>query len=103
MAGYVAAKTRIFDLQKPGGTTPPAAVVGIDDAHCAGIFDRLARSGGRRVVPISAGKRTHGRVEVIAGVLSADRAEDGNGMNKTDVSLPAIDTTPGRHSSAEPR
>src|SRR3546814_16832617 len=62
MAGYVAAKARIFDLQKPGGTTPPAAVVGIDDAHCAGIFDRLARSGGRRVVPISAGKRTHGEI-----------------------------------------
>ena len=97
MAGYVAAKTRIFDLQKPGGTMPPAAVVGIDDAYCAGIFDRLARSGGRRVVPISAGKRTHGGVYVIDGVLYDDMAEDGAGRNRPVVSLLDIATLPGSH------
>src|SRR3546814_16222676 len=103
MAGYVAAKARIFDLQKTGGTTPPAAVVGIDDAHCAGIFDRLARSRGRRDVPISAGKRTHGGVYVIEGGLYDDMAED-DGGRKQPVARPLDnDTPPGPHNRPENR
>jgi UDP-N-acetylmuramoylalanine--D-glutamate ligase len=49
MAGYVAAKTRIFAGDKAGGT----AVVGVDDEICRELAATLRRAGGRRVVPVS--------------------------------------------------
>ncbi len=48
--GYVAAKERLFDRQRPGQT----AIVGIDDSESAGLFERLSGLGDRTVVPISA-------------------------------------------------
>jgi UDP-N-acetylmuramoylalanine--D-glutamate ligase len=48
MAGYIAAKRRIFAHQGAAAT----AIVGIDDAICRGIADEL-RAGPGRVVPIS--------------------------------------------------
>ena len=47
--GYVAAKQRLFEQQRPGQT----AIVGIDDSESAGLFERLNGLGDRTVVPIS--------------------------------------------------
>src|SRR6266851_2906402 len=48
MAGYIAAKRRIFAHQDPAST----AIIGIDDAICRAIADEL-RAGPARIVPIS--------------------------------------------------
>ncbi len=50
MAGYIAAKKRIFARQRAGAT----AVIGIDDAICRDIAEELRRDGKARVIPISA-------------------------------------------------
>jgi len=49
MAGYIAAKRRIFAHQSADAT----AIVGIDDPICRAIADELRRTGPGRVVPIS--------------------------------------------------
>jgi UDP-N-acetylmuramoylalanine--D-glutamate ligase len=49
MAGYVAAKRRLFERQRPH----QVAVVGVDDADSMAICSALQRQPGRRVVPIS--------------------------------------------------
>jgi UDP-N-acetylmuramoylalanine--D-glutamate ligase len=49
MAGYVAAKKRIFARQGNHAT----AVVGIDDDFCREIAAELRRNGDRRIVPVS--------------------------------------------------
>ncbi len=56
--GYVAAKRRIFDGQKPGGT----AIIGADDDASAGVWRALIGEHGRRVVPISARRAVPGGV-----------------------------------------
>jgi UDP-N-acetylmuramoylalanine--D-glutamate ligase len=50
MAGYVAAKKRVFLNQ----TREDAAVVGVDDVWSQGVCAWLMASGGRKVTPISA-------------------------------------------------
>jgi len=72
MDGYVAAKTRIFQNQKPSHT----AVVGVDDVHCRRIHDRLAATGGRTIVPIAVGHSAPRGVYVIDGILVDDRGGD---------------------------
>ncbi|MDX2237414.1 MAG: UDP-N-acetylmuramoyl-L-alanine--D-glutamate ligase [Hyphomonadaceae bacterium] len=52
MANYVAAKRRIFDNQGAGDV----AVIGVDDAICAGVCTELVARGAQRVIPISAGQ-----------------------------------------------
>ena len=47
LAGYVAAKRRIFAHQTPSGL----AVIGNDDAHSRDVADRLRRDG-RRIVDL---------------------------------------------------
>src|SRR5207247_1447171 len=49
MAGYVAAKERLFTAQR----REQLAVVGVDDDESRGLFDRLAAQVGRRVMPVS--------------------------------------------------
>jgi UDP-N-acetylmuramoylalanine--D-glutamate ligase len=49
MAGYVAAKTRIFASQSENAT----AVIGVDDEICRDIAAGLRRDGKARVIPIS--------------------------------------------------
>jgi UDP-N-acetylmuramoylalanine--D-glutamate ligase len=68
MAGYVAAKKRIFAHQK----SPQAAVVGVDDATCRGIADALEKAHRQDVVPISAERAVEGGVYVVDGVLTDD-------------------------------
>ncbi len=66
--GYVAAKQRLFEQQRPGQT----AIVGIDDSESAGLFERLNGLGDRTVVPISvqgAAAARHNGVSVEAAQL----------------------------------
>ncbi len=69
MAGYIAAKRRIFAHQSAAST----AIVGIDDPICRALADELRRAGpnvGRgRVVPISVTERAPGGVYVDRGGL----------------------------------
>ncbi len=65
MAGYIAAKRRIFARQRAAAT----AVVGIDDALCRAIADELRRAGPARVVPISVTEPAPGGVYVDRGWL----------------------------------
>jgi UDP-N-acetylmuramoylalanine--D-glutamate ligase len=68
MAGYVAAKRRIFDHQQP----TDAAVVGVDDEICRGIAGEVSRSRNQAVVPISAERAVEGGVYVVDGILTDD-------------------------------
>ncbi|HKT17741.1 MAG TPA: UDP-N-acetylmuramoyl-L-alanine--D-glutamate ligase [Stellaceae bacterium] len=67
LAGYVAAKERIF----AGQSARQAAVIAVDDALCRGIAEKL-RAAGRRVVPISAEGPVAGGVYVEQGALFDD-------------------------------
>lgn len=65
MAGYEAAKRRIFDNQ----ISDDAVIIGVDDEAGKRIASDLIASNGRRIVPIS-GRRSLGRgVSVIKGKL----------------------------------
>ena len=64
MAGYVAAKRRLFDFITPGG----AAVIGVDDGACKSMAAELARLG-LRVVPISVKTALEDGVSAPDGVL----------------------------------
>lgn len=64
MAGYVAAKKRLFDLQAP----EQIAVVGLDDSESRSLFDELVGAG-REVTPVSGiGPVEHG-IYVDRGIL----------------------------------
>ncbi|MGE0744350.1 MAG: UDP-N-acetylmuramoyl-L-alanine--D-glutamate ligase [Rhodospirillales bacterium] len=86
MAGYVAAKLRIFRDRADG--RPQTAAVSVDDPYCAEIAGALAKAGHWRVVPISVMRATDG-VHVSDGVLF-----DG-GARVCD--LRGIATLPGSH------
>ena len=68
MAGYVAAKKRIFAGQGAAG----AAVVGIDDPICRAICDELRRAGAARVIPVSVAGAAPGGVHSDGGWLIDD-------------------------------
>jgi UDP-N-acetylmuramoylalanine--D-glutamate ligase len=65
MAGYVAAKKRIFAGQREGAS----AIVGIDDDICRDLAEMLRREGKARVVPISVREAAPGGVYVEKGWL----------------------------------
>ena len=87
--GYVAAKRLIFHRQ----TKPRAAVVGIDDEICRGIFEHLKAAGEQTVVPISGETRAPGGVYVHNGVLH----DDIGGQAVPAVDLREVATLPGVH------
>ncbi len=64
MAGYIAAKRRLFDLVTPGG----AVVIGVDDGPCRAMAAELSRLG-LRVVPVSVDKALDNGVSAPDGVL----------------------------------
>jgi UDP-N-acetylmuramoylalanine--D-glutamate ligase len=64
MAGYVAAKRRLFDFITPGG----AAVIGIDDGACKSMAAELSRLG-LRVVRISVKQALDDGVSAPDGML----------------------------------
>ena len=73
MAGYVAAKRRLFANQDTGDT----AVVGVDDAWCQQVFTELRGANRQTTRPISAGRAVGGGVYALQGMLydaTGDRA-----------------------------
>ncbi len=89
MAGYIAAKRRLFEQQRPGS----AAVIGIDDPHSAELCDALASDSARRVLPISSVRRTRGGAYAADGTLY----DDTDGRNVPVLSLAEVPTLPGVH------
>jgi len=89
MAGYVAAKERIFANQKPS----QAAVVGMDDEICRGIAGKLQGEHRQAVVPISAERAVDGGVYVADGVMT-----DATGARAARVmDMRSATRLPGRH------
>ncbi len=94
MEGYVAAKCRIFEGQRPGGT----AVVGTDDVHARRIFDSLTAASpesGVRVIGVSATKRVPGGVYAIDRVLY----DETDGETVEVMNLAEVERLPGEHNS----
>jgi UDP-N-acetylmuramoylalanine--D-glutamate ligase len=89
LAGYIAAKTRIFGGQR----APRAAVVGVDDEPCRTTRGRLAAAGAQRVIPISAEGAITGGVYAHDGQLVDDR--DGRALPV--LELAQATNLPGRH------
>ena len=89
--GYIAAKRRIFQGQRVGDT----AIVGVDDAICAGLYHELAANAPTRVVPISAQGPAPGGVYAEDGRLIDDL--DGNAAAVLDLSDCAA--LPGAHNA----
>jgi UDP-N-acetylmuramoylalanine--D-glutamate ligase len=88
MAGYVAAKRRIFANQASGDT----AILGIDDAYVRALADELTH-GPARLIRISAEGPVAGGVYVADGMLIDDL--DGKAVRVMD--LVPVPTLPGRH------
>ena len=90
MAGYIAAKRRIFD----GPATRSLAIVGIDDEASRAIYDDLAAQG-RRVVAVSVEQPVAGGVYVANGWLIDDRGGDARRI----IDLSGVETLPGPHNA----
>lgn len=65
MAGYEAAKTRIFENQ----TSDDTAVIGVDSEDTKRIYSELTAKNGRRIIPISTRKSLGRGVSVMNGKL----------------------------------
>ena len=65
LAGYIAAKERLFQMQR----RDQLAVIGVDDADSRALFERLAAIPGRRVLAVSATHPVKHGVYVQDGVL----------------------------------
>ena len=70
MAGYVAAKERLFLQQR----SDQAAVVGVDDPESAAMFARLREGRGRKAVPVAVGRSLGQGVFVENGMLHEARS-----------------------------
>ncbi len=89
MDGYIAAKRRIFSYQRP----PRVAIIGIDDAPCAALYEALRRDGLHTVWPISAKKVAPGGFYVDNGNLI-----DATGPQPVIIlDLTAVARLPGTH------
>ena len=86
--GYIRAKSRIFEHQKPGD----AAVIGVDDEPSREVA-RALREQGRRVIRVSVGSVPEGGVGVRDGVLVD--ALEGQGREVADLGL--RQNLPGSH------
>ena len=86
MAGYVAAKTRIFMNQLPGDT----AIVGVDDDWCRLVADGLDPA---RIVRISVERTVPDGVYVLDGTL----IDDTDGTERVITDLKQIPRLPGAH------
>ncbi len=86
LAGYVAAKRRIF-RDRPGGGQ--VAIVGADDAASRAVLSELEGRAGWRLVPIAVGRPVDGGVSVLGGTLFEDDCPVAD--------LSRIDTLPGAH------
>jgi len=86
MAGYVAAKRRLFNNQ----AADDAVVIGIDSEPTRQLADALASDGRRNIVRIAVGHKVEGGVYAIDGTLHD--ARDG-----FEIDLRPILTLPGAH------
>jgi UDP-N-acetylmuramoylalanine--D-glutamate ligase len=89
MAGYIAAKERIF----AGQTGDQAAILGIDSAPTRDMAVRLADQGHARLIPISVEGEAKGGVAVADGWL----IDDLDGGAERAVDLKTIPRLPGAH------
>jgi UDP-N-acetylmuramoylalanine--D-glutamate ligase len=89
MAGYVAAKRRIFSRQEK----PQAAVIGIDDDPCRDMVMDVAATGAQTIVMISGETRAMGGVYVENGWLIDDMSGDAFPM----LDLRELARLPGTH------
>jgi UDP-N-acetylmuramoylalanine--D-glutamate ligase len=89
MAGYIAAKERIFARQ----SERQVAIVGIDDAICRRIAETLAGAARQRVVPISAERAAPGGVSAAGGWLVDDTEHAARRL----IDLGTLERLPGRH------
>ena len=89
MAGYISAKKRIFEDQRP----PRTAVIGIDDSYTAAICAALTADGIHTTIPISAKQAVVGGVYVDDGVLINALGQDRQDI----IDLKAAPTLPGIH------
>jgi len=76
MDGYIAAKWQIFHRQ----TRPRAAVVGVDDDLCRGVYENLKAADAQIVVPVSGCQRVPGGVYVSDGILIDDMEGQGTAV-----------------------
>jgi len=89
MEGYVRAKTRIFQNQRP----TDAAILGVDDQHTRRIATGWLAKGERNVIPVSSGRALSRGVYALGGALY-----DATGTSVRQVAeLDAVETLPGRH------
>ena len=91
MAGYIAAKHRIFN----GQGASQAAIIGVDDPHTQAVFRDLANGSAATVIPVSAVGPVAGGVYVEEGILYDDSARASAPMRVMD--LRPIATLPGAH------
>ncbi|WP_119459087.1 UDP-N-acetylmuramoyl-L-alanine--D-glutamate ligase [Rhodospirillaceae bacterium SYSU D60014] len=89
MAGYIAAKKRIFAKQ----VAPQTAVIGVDDIHCQEIHAGLAAKGEQIVIPVSARGPVPGGVYVEKGLL----IDDSHGRAQSVLDMRLAPTLPGGH------
>lgn len=90
MAGYIAAKKRIFDGQDGSGS----AIIGIDDDHCRTVYEEL--KGHRKLIAISGQSIVPGGIYVEDGVLYDDTGE---GHAESVIAMDHLPTLPGSHNA----
>jgi len=91
MAGYIAAKRRVFAGQGAGDT----AIIGVDDEPCRAIHAELVAAGRQRIVPISLNGRVEGGLWLDGTTLVDGR----DGAARAVIDLARVPTLPGRHNA----
>ncbi len=92
MAGYIAAKRRIFNNQ----TASDTAIIAIDTAPARALYDTLLAEGhAGRIIPLSTKNRVTAGISIIDGILYND-------IDTTDMEgtpLPPLPHLPGQHNT----
>lgn len=91
MAGYLAAKKRIFLNQDATGT----AVIGVDDDHTRGVCSSLMAGGSMKVVPVSSGRALSKGMYALGGKIY----DATNGHAEAVADLAQAKALPGRHNA----
>lgn len=91
MAGYLAAKKRIFLNQNATGT----AVIGVDDDYTRGVCSGLMSGGPMTVVPVSSGRALSKGMYALGGKIY----DATNGHTETVADLAQAKALPGRHNA----
>jgi UDP-N-acetylmuramoylalanine--D-glutamate ligase len=92
MAGYIAAKKRIFN----GQDDSQVAIIGVDDAPCREIYEQLKGQTGARLIAVSGQGAVPGGVYVENGVLYD---EIGDGRPEAVITMDMLPRLPGTHNA----